>query len=590
MNIFWFIIDSVRTFRSGQDDRDRIDIIDEFAKDSVEFTNCFTSAPSSLLASGALFSGLPSVYIARHFNDWKYTNRNISTIRSLVEQHNYSSYSLLDTRNQREKLQNLIPPLKRKYLPKGYNLYDYSWKNNDLTKIFAYIMKSHKPNSPFCFNFWYDCRRDPQTSFHVSKAIDIIKENGYYDNSIIIMNSDHGYPDPRTKINEAFFSNLSHDMILTDDNIKTPLLIKYPNCPENTKINHIVGHIDILPTIYDILGVPYEKIISRYQGESLLPIINGTEGNDRIRRTDTRLAMDTGKITSLTSKNFKYIYFYDDKSELLFDRNNDPDERNDIAKANTSSTRKALNDSKELLKDYSESLFSYHKETLNKSLIKGFSKYAKKYNHTNPKIIIIANTDIDLLRILTSGLSQLFNHPKLYLLTSSDNDYSKISVEDIINVKKINSENLKNIKLDSYKIAIYLTENSRRVILKDAIVTAVKKIKSKHYILLNYNFEPYLYFSFRSIFSYFKIYFDWDIKRHFYKEEPIFFLKDLGFLIKKLFLAVFLRDKKIKHIDVLAAKEIMEYRNSHLKKAKGVKEMSESELEYETERIKNWRE
>ena len=31
-NIFWFIIDSVRTFRTGEDDRDRIDIMDEFSK------------------------------------------------------------------------------------------------------------------------------------------------------------------------------------------------------------------------------------------------------------------------------------------------------------------------------------------------------------------------------------------------------------------------------------------------------------------------------------------------------------------------------------------------------------------------------
>ena len=67
-NIFWFIIDCVRTFRSGVDDRDRLDIMDEFARDSVEFTNCFTSAPSSLLAAGAMFTGYPSAFIARHFN------------------------------------------------------------------------------------------------------------------------------------------------------------------------------------------------------------------------------------------------------------------------------------------------------------------------------------------------------------------------------------------------------------------------------------------------------------------------------------------------------------------------------------------
>lgn len=84
-NIFWFIIDSVRTFRTGRDDRDRLDIMDKFANDAIEFTNAYTSAPSSLLAAGALFTGYPAAFISRHFNDWKFKENKISTIRTLVE-------------------------------------------------------------------------------------------------------------------------------------------------------------------------------------------------------------------------------------------------------------------------------------------------------------------------------------------------------------------------------------------------------------------------------------------------------------------------------------------------------------------------
>jgi len=79
-NIFWFVIDSVRPYRAGLDDRDRLDIMDEFAEDSIEFTNCFTSAPSSLLAAGSLFTGQPAVFVSRHFNDWKFIDPGISTI------------------------------------------------------------------------------------------------------------------------------------------------------------------------------------------------------------------------------------------------------------------------------------------------------------------------------------------------------------------------------------------------------------------------------------------------------------------------------------------------------------------------------
>ena len=44
-NIIWFVVDGVRTYRSGIDDRDRIDIMDKLAEESIEFTNAFTSVP-----------------------------------------------------------------------------------------------------------------------------------------------------------------------------------------------------------------------------------------------------------------------------------------------------------------------------------------------------------------------------------------------------------------------------------------------------------------------------------------------------------------------------------------------------------------
>ena len=98
-NIIWMIIDGVRAFRTNLDDRDRLDIMDKFAEDSIEFTNAFTSAPSSILSGGAFFTGLPSVYVARHFNDWKFADKEVSTIATLVEEYGYDSYPLLNCRD-----------------------------------------------------------------------------------------------------------------------------------------------------------------------------------------------------------------------------------------------------------------------------------------------------------------------------------------------------------------------------------------------------------------------------------------------------------------------------------------------------------
>jgi len=240
-NIFWFIIDSVRTYRTHVDDRDRLDIMDKFGQDSVEFLNCFTSAPSSLLAAGAMFSGLPSVFIARHFSDWKFKGDEISTISTIVNEHGYQSFPLLNAREERERYQYLLPPFKSDFLPKNYKLSSYAWTNSEITEIFRHILENNAFSKPVSFVFWYDCRRDPNTSNDVEDALDLIKEHGYYDNSIIIMNSDHGYPDPSTNLNEGFFKDMGHDMVLTEDTIKTPLLLKYPQCPTNKKITSFLS-------------------------------------------------------------------------------------------------------------------------------------------------------------------------------------------------------------------------------------------------------------------------------------------------------------------------------------------------------------
>jgi hypothetical protein len=172
-NIYWFIIDSVRTYKTGLDDRDRIDILDEVGKDATEFLNCVTGAPSSLLSAGAMFTGLPATFVARHFNEWKFTGMEISSISSLKKEYNYETYPILDTRGLREALHKILPPLKHKELPKGYNLSDYVWKNKDVTKIFKHYLEKEDPNKNHAYIMWYDCRRDQRCSCDDDDVLDI---------------------------------------------------------------------------------------------------------------------------------------------------------------------------------------------------------------------------------------------------------------------------------------------------------------------------------------------------------------------------------------------------------------------------------
>ena len=58
-NVVWTIVDSVRKYHSD-DDRSRLDIMDEFAREAVEFKNVVTSAPSTVMSISAMMTSLPS--------------------------------------------------------------------------------------------------------------------------------------------------------------------------------------------------------------------------------------------------------------------------------------------------------------------------------------------------------------------------------------------------------------------------------------------------------------------------------------------------------------------------------------------------
>ena len=68
-------------------------------------------------------------------------------------------------------------------------------------------------------------------------------------------------------------------MLLSQEILLIPLIIKYPNCPSKT-IDVQVGAIDIFYTILDLLRIEYNnKFSGEYLGKSLVPLINGKNEN-----------------------------------------------------------------------------------------------------------------------------------------------------------------------------------------------------------------------------------------------------------------------------------------------------------------------
>jgi arylsulfatase A-like enzyme len=84
--------------------------------------------------------------------------------------------------------------------------------------------------------------------FKIGELIRHLKENGLYDNTLIIVTSDHG---------EAFGRGrfVGHNVSVYQDQVHVPLVVKYPGSRGPGSVDNTASHVDLLPTILEVTGL-----------------------------------------------------------------------------------------------------------------------------------------------------------------------------------------------------------------------------------------------------------------------------------------------------------------------------------------------
>ena len=87
-----------------------------------------------------------------------------------------------------------------------------------------------------------------------------LKRRDLYDRALIIVTSDHG---------EAFGEHrlIAHGVSTYEDQVHVPLFIKFPHQSTPRAVRGLVSHVDILPTVLHVLGIPNPP---KVQGISLV--------------------------------------------------------------------------------------------------------------------------------------------------------------------------------------------------------------------------------------------------------------------------------------------------------------------------------
>jgi arylsulfatase A-like enzyme len=158
--------------------------------------------------------------------------------------------------------------------------------------------------------------------------LDRIEASKHGANTIVVVVSDHG---------EEFLDHgrLGHwESNLHDEIIRVPFIVHLPEQPRGHVVGHQVSTIDIMPTFFDLCGIPAEQGML---GRSLVPLLDSVAANVENDLAITEMWRDTYKDglwhrISLRSERFKLIWDNrrPDRPEL-YDLRADPDEIQNVS-------------------------------------------------------------------------------------------------------------------------------------------------------------------------------------------------------------------------------------------------------------------
>ena len=167
---------------------------------------------------------------------------------------------------------------------------------------------------------------------NIGKLINGLKDNGLYENSLIIFTSDNGGLSTLRRVAPTSVYPLRAGKgWLYEGGIKIPQLIKLPGNIEKEIVDDITVSYDLFPTILDVTGIRNENKID---GISLMPRLLEKSKIDR-ENIYWHFPHYHGSLwkpgSAIRSGNWKLIFDYESSEAKLFDLKEDPSELNDIS-------------------------------------------------------------------------------------------------------------------------------------------------------------------------------------------------------------------------------------------------------------------
>jgi len=324
MNIFWIVTDSICNYERA-DLHGLLPIYKKLKSNNVGFyfEDCISQFPSTNLSLLSFLTGRFPYYI---FPDYYRTIENLPSLEYEnfifpLKKENYNIQSIIFGKEQIEIVKKILNPHYVEELYQG----DHWLDAIEIYQLFKQIVKNLLKNEK---NFFFIFFRpsDPQANLYINKIINYLKEHEFWDNSIFILNSDHGYYDKnlykRTK--------LLHFDDIHQSSMQPALFIKLPKFLTNSPpkiITKRVYLLDVMETMLDYLNlnITYER-----ESISFKELIEKDVdiNRDRLIRGDCYLMFQSIKKSMIIRDNWK---LHNNNGKFsVFNLNNDQLEKKDI--------------------------------------------------------------------------------------------------------------------------------------------------------------------------------------------------------------------------------------------------------------------
>lgn len=386
-NVILIVVDALRADHLScyGYNRDTSPNIGKFAKEGVLFKNAFSQGPQTLMAIPSLFTSLYPKVIRVYKEDLPLADK-FQTLPEVLNKYGYKTAAIVGPQlkgisnfGQRFQLFDMVEGFERSRSASYMTNRAIDWLDKNYSQpFFLYIhyLTVHTPyrlpehyknifwdgqkglidekdkealinsisqeiNGNFLHSFptyepslaleYIISQYDGGVKFQddqISVLLQRLKELGLSNNTLVVFTADHG---EELLDHGQFF----HGRSLYDELIHVPLIIRLPGViPQGAVVTNLVGHIDIMPTILNILNIPVGDVIM--QGISLMPLLN-KKNNASYHVRDNGLFSESylGEKIAVRTKEWKFVEKYDLNIGSFFDElynlKRDPKETDNIS-------------------------------------------------------------------------------------------------------------------------------------------------------------------------------------------------------------------------------------------------------------------